>query len=218
MRRLHRAYFASAAFPFGQRPTCVTSIRSGHSADGSLNSGTRLRIGTEVLGGTWDALASGRAEEAGQQTNEGSGGTGVLDVADGVGFHPGFGNVITFRAGGELVLFDSGNPMGEAYPDVVAGAKDSSGDWSNTKAYLDNFAAQGFDVFPGSETFLLQGLRNGGAGCISATANVNPGAIARLNANWESADADSQQLKLNEVRGIFARYPMKPPAAAPSPG
>ncbi|MBJ7451639.1 MAG: MBL fold metallo-hydrolase [Blastococcus sp.] len=42
----------------------------------------------------------------------GSGGTGVLDVADGVGFHPGFGNVITFQAGGELVLFDSGNPMG----------------------------------------------------------------------------------------------------------
>ena len=42
----------------------------------------------------------------------GSGGTGVLDVAEGVGFHPGFGNVIAFRAGGELVLFDSGNPMG----------------------------------------------------------------------------------------------------------
>jgi alkyl sulfatase BDS1-like metallo-beta-lactamase superfamily hydrolase len=38
--------------------------------------------------------------------------SGVLDVADGVGFHPGFGNVIAFRAGGELVLFDSGNPMG----------------------------------------------------------------------------------------------------------
>ena len=98
----------------------------------------------------------------------------------------------------------------EAYPDTVAGAKDSSGDWSNTKAYLDNFAAQGFDVFPGSETFLLQALRSGGAGCISATANVNPAAIARLNATWESADADSQQLKLNEVRGIFARYPMIP--------
>ncbi|SDF18916.1 Metallo-beta-lactamase superfamily protein [Blastococcus fimeti] len=42
----------------------------------------------------------------------GSGGSGVLDVADGVGFHPGFGNVITFRANGELILFDSGNPMG----------------------------------------------------------------------------------------------------------
>ncbi|MDO8502148.1 MAG: dihydrodipicolinate synthase family protein [Gemmatimonadaceae bacterium] len=97
-----------------------------------------------------------------------------------------------------------------AYPGIVAGAKDSSGDWSNTKAYIDNFAQQGFDVFPGSETFLLQGMRYGGAGCISATANVNPGAIARLFATWKAADADAQQQRLNEVRGIFARYPMIP--------
>src|SRR4030088_2430374 len=75
----------------------------------------------------------------------------------------------------------------KAYPGIVAGAKDSSGDWNNTKAYLDNFAKQGFDVFPGSETFLLQGMRAGGVGCISATANVNPGAIARLFATWQAA-------------------------------
>jgi alkyl sulfatase BDS1-like metallo-beta-lactamase superfamily hydrolase len=41
-----------------------------------------------------------------------SAGKGVLDVTDGVGFQPGFGNVVTFRAGGELILFDSGNPLG----------------------------------------------------------------------------------------------------------
>ena len=98
----------------------------------------------------------------------------------------------------------------KAYPGIVAGAKDSSGDWSNTKAYLDNFGRHGFDVFPGSETFLLQGMRHGGVGCISATANVNPGAIARLFATWQAADADKQQERLNEIRGIFARYPMIP--------
>jgi 4-hydroxy-tetrahydrodipicolinate synthase len=98
----------------------------------------------------------------------------------------------------------------KAYPGVVAGAKDSSGDWSNTKAYIDSFAADGFDVFPGAETFLLQGMRNGGAGCISATANVNPGAIARLFETWQDPDADAQQARLNEVRGIFAKYPMIP--------
>jgi 4-hydroxy-tetrahydrodipicolinate synthase len=98
----------------------------------------------------------------------------------------------------------------KAYPGIVAGAKDSSGDWNNTKAYLDNFAKQGFDVFPGSETFLLQGMRHGGVGCISATANVNPGAIARLFATWRAADADTQQERLNEIRGTFARYPMIP--------
>jgi 4-hydroxy-tetrahydrodipicolinate synthase len=98
----------------------------------------------------------------------------------------------------------------KAYPGIVAGAKDSSGDWNNTQAYLDNFAKQGFDVFPGSETFLLQGMRGGGVGCISATANVNPGAIARLYATWHAADADNQQERLNEIRGIFAKYPMIP--------
>jgi 4-hydroxy-tetrahydrodipicolinate synthase len=98
----------------------------------------------------------------------------------------------------------------KAYPGIVAGAKDSSGDWNNTKAYLDNFAKQGFDVFPGSETFLLQGMRGGGVGCISATANVNPGAIARLFATWQAADADRQQERLNEIRAIFARLPMIP--------
>ena len=101
----------------------------------------------------------------------------------------------------------------KAYPGIIAGAKDSSGDWNNTKAYLDNFATQGFDVFPGSETFLLQGMRHGGVGCISATANVNPGAIARLFATWnvgQAADADTQQERLNEIRGTFARYPMIP--------
>lgn len=97
-----------------------------------------------------------------------------------------------------------------AYPDSVAGLKDSSGDWTNTKAVLDAFAASGFAVFPGSETFLLRGLRHGAAGCISATANVNPGPIARLAATWQGADADAQQARLDEIRGIMQSYVMIP--------
>ncbi|MEM7404250.1 MAG: dihydrodipicolinate synthase family protein [Pseudomonadota bacterium] len=96
------------------------------------------------------------------------------------------------------------------FPGVIAGVKDSSGDWSNTKAMLDNFQPEGFDVFPGSETFLLAALREGGAGCISATANVNPAAIAALNATWQDDDADAQQTRLNEIRDIFQGYVMIP--------
>jgi 4-hydroxy-tetrahydrodipicolinate synthase len=98
----------------------------------------------------------------------------------------------------------------KAYPATVAGMKDSGGDWSNTKAFLDAFATSGFDVFPGAETFLLQGMRHGAAGCISATANTNPAAIARLHATWQAADADAQQAKLDEIRSTFAKYPMIP--------
>jgi 4-hydroxy-tetrahydrodipicolinate synthase len=98
----------------------------------------------------------------------------------------------------------------KAYPGTIAGAKDSSGDWNNTKAMLDQFARSGFDVFPGAETFLLAGMRNGGAGCISATANTNPAAIARLYDTWRDADADAQQKRLDDIRGTFAKYPMIP--------
>ena len=96
------------------------------------------------------------------------------------------------------------------YPGIVAGAKDSSGDWANTKAMLDEFGKDGFDVFPGSETFLLEGMRHGGAGCISATANVNPGAIDRLFRNWRSADAERLQSSITATRKIVQKQPMIP--------
>ena len=38
-------------------------------------------------------------------------------------------------------------------------------------------AVSGIAVFPGSETFLRQGLEHGSAGCISATCNINPSGI-----------------------------------------
>jgi 4-hydroxy-tetrahydrodipicolinate synthase len=96
------------------------------------------------------------------------------------------------------------------YPGIVAGAKDSSGDWSNTKAMLDEFGKAGFDVFPGSEQFLLDGMRAGGVGCISATANVNPGPIDQVFKNWRSAEADKLQAGISATRKIMQKYPMIP--------
>jgi dihydrodipicolinate synthase/N-acetylneuraminate lyase len=77
----------------------------------------------------------------------------------------------------------------QAYPTAIAGMKDSSGDWNNTKTFLDAFAEtarapRAFDVFVGSESFLLANMRNGGVGTISATANVNPAAIHELYADY----------------------------------
>jgi len=96
----------------------------------------------------------------------------------------------------------------KAYPNAIAGMKDSSGDWNNTKIFLDAFAESGFDVFVGSESFLLANMRNGGVGTISATANVNPAAIHKLYRQWNTADdadnADQQQSKLNAVREVFS--------------
>jgi len=101
----------------------------------------------------------------------------------------------------------------KAYPTGITGMKDSSGDWNNTKTFLDAFATDGFDVFLGSESFLLANMRNGGAGTISATANVNPAAIHKLYAESAvapkafgavSADLERQQARLNVVRAVFS--------------
>ena len=91
----------------------------------------------------------------------------------------------------------------DAFPGTVAGLKDSSGDWSNTQALIESFGARGFDVFAGSEVFLLRTLRAGGAGCITAGANVNPHGIARVYANWRSAEAESYQAAADGVRKIL---------------
>jgi len=96
------------------------------------------------------------------------------------------------------------------YPGIVAGAKDSSGDWNNTKAMLDRFKDRGFDIFPGSEVFLLDGLRAGGKGCITATGNVNPGAINEVFKNWRSTDADKLQAGITATRKIVQQVPMIP--------
>jgi 4-hydroxy-tetrahydrodipicolinate synthase len=90
-----------------------------------------------------------------------------------------------------------------AYPQTVAGAKDSSGDWANTKAMIDAFAKQGFEVFAGSEVFLLRNMRAGGVGCITAGANVNPHGIDRVYRAWQSADAEALQAGIDRVRQIL---------------
>ena len=99
------------------------------------------------------------------------------------------------------------------YPNTIAGMKDSSGDWNNTRMFLDSFAKSDFDVFVGSESFLLANMRHGGVGTISATANVNPAAIHKLYREWvrsrtgdsgaPQADLDDQQQRLNVVREMF---------------
>lgn len=98
----------------------------------------------------------------------------------------------------------------KTYPGTIAGAKDSSGDWNNMRAMLERFQPHGFDVFVGNESFLLAALRGGGTGCITATANVNPGPLARLARSWQQPDADAQQAALNAVRGLFQQLPMIP--------
>lgn len=94
------------------------------------------------------------------------------------------------------------------FPDIVVGLKDSSGDWNNMKAILE--AYPDFELFPGSELYLLQGLRAGTVGTISATANISARAMRDLFDNWQGADADARQEKISAMRKTVQSYPVIP--------
>ena len=92
------------------------------------------------------------------------------------------------------------------YGKVIAGIKDSSGDWENTRWLLAQFGD--LQIFPGSEAFLLRALRHGAGGCISGTANVGAETMQRLYQKWQTAEAEDMQLTLNRVREVFQRFPI----------
>jgi len=90
----------------------------------------------------------------------------------------------------------------KAYPGVVTGIKDSSLELEHTRALLRAFP--GFEVFVGTEKFLLATLREGGAGCITATANVNAPAIARAFRER----SEERQREIDVVREAFEKLPL----------
>jgi 4-hydroxy-tetrahydrodipicolinate synthase len=94
------------------------------------------------------------------------------------------------------------------FPRVIAGIKDSSGVWSHTASLLRRYRPRGLDVFAGNETSLLDTMRAGGAGCITATGNIHPGPIVALSRRWQDADAADAQERLNAVRAALQSAPM----------
>lgn len=96
----------------------------------------------------------------------------------------------------------------KAYPATIAGIKDSSGDLVNMLAMCERFP--GFGVFAGSEQFLLPVLRAGGAGCISASANVTIASCAAVFKAWQTPGADALQEGLTTQRLIIQARPLVP--------
>jgi 4-hydroxy-tetrahydrodipicolinate synthase len=86
----------------------------------------------------------------------------------------------------------------EAFPGVVAGMKDSAGDFDHVTEMIATFP--GLAVFPGAEVHLLRGMRAGAAGCISASANINARGISELIRRWREPDAGRLQDEANAIR------------------
>ncbi|WP_019016073.1 dihydrodipicolinate synthase family protein [Elioraea tepidiphila] len=99
----------------------------------------------------------------------------------------------------------------KAYPGTIKGVKDSSGDYANMKAMIDAFARDGFEVYSGSDEFLLRILRDGGAGCITAASNVNCPAGGRVVAAFRRGDdaaAEAAQAVLTATRKVCTTVPL----------
>jgi 4-hydroxy-tetrahydrodipicolinate synthase len=92
----------------------------------------------------------------------------------------------------------------DAYPDIIAGTKDSAGDAARIEELCKRFPQ--LAVFAGSEALLLDTLRWGGAGCISATLNVT----APLTSEVFRDRAQAAQDRLTERRRYLERFPVIP--------
>ena len=75
--------------------------------------------------------------------------------------------------------------------------KDSTGNlW-------DNFKAKNFSMFVGSEKKLLNGLKAGAAGCISATTNVTGSVAKKVFDDFHRSGDSSSDSKLKALRTVF---------------
>ena len=110
------------------------------------------------------------------------------------------------QVSGVGLSIDLVSKLKKSYPEIVVGIKDSSGDWENTKSLL------GIDdliVYPGAELPVIQAIKLGAPGCISATANLNGGDISKVinfchDNEWEKAE--DLHKKVTKVRLLFQDY------------
>ena len=87
--------------------------------------------------------------------------------------------------------------------DVIMGAKDSSGDRENLKAYIDRTRDLGkpFSVLAGNDGNILYCLENGGTGGIAGRANLWPATVASIYDHFVAGDLD----KAREAQEAIAK-------------
>jgi 4-hydroxy-tetrahydrodipicolinate synthase len=98
----------------------------------------------------------------------------------------------------------------QAFPGVIKGIKDSSGDLAHTLAYVEHFAKDGFEVYCGDDGALHEVLKAGGAGCITAASNVTSAVNAQVYAQPGTEAAEAAQTILTAMRRAITSAPLIP--------
>ncbi len=94
------------------------------------------------------------------------------------------------------------------FPTIIAGMKDSSGNWANMLRICQQFPD--FRVYAGTERYLLDILKCGGAGCISATTNVTCPLAGQVFSVWQTPEALELQSYLTHCREALEAFPFIP--------
>ena len=92
--------------------------------------------------------------------------------------------------------------------DVILGAKDSSGDRDNLKAYIDltRDVGKDFSVLAGNDGNILFCLQNGGKGGIAGRANLWPATVASIYDHFVAGEleaAEAAQAEIAKIQPVF---------------
>lgn len=101
--------------------------------------------------------------------------------------------------------------LARAYPATLRGLKDSSGDLAHTTGLIRRFPQ--LAIFAGADGHLLEVLKAGGAGTISAAANLNAAAsrhVLDAFAGGDMAAAEAGMVKVAAVRKALEGQPLIP--------
>ena len=98
----------------------------------------------------------------------------------------------------------------EAFPGVVRGLKDSTGDAAQAEAFLAAFAPGGFEVYPGGDGLLQRMLGLGAAGCITAATNLTARFAQVVYSRRTGPEADAAQAMMNACRAAAGTVPLIP--------
>ncbi len=96
----------------------------------------------------------------------------------------------------------------EAFPGVFTGIKDSAGDFAHMKALVHEFP--GLSVLAGADPLMLPLLREGGAGCITATSNLVARELAFVFRHFadpsKTDEVDEAQARIVAARNKASRF------------
>lgn len=93
--------------------------------------------------------------------------------------------------------------------DLILGAKDSSGDFENLKAYIQvtRDIGKDFAVLAGNDGNILPGLKAGGAGGVAGRANLYPKTVASIYNYFVAGDLEKAQAAQDAIVSLSRVFP-----------